>query len=115
MITPFKDISLIENEFLSFAVIIHKEQDQKIICSYGQSAGFMDGLYNEKMEELTCKDIINNLENLLEYYVCLDIAKNPPEIEGHPNYHHKGIDLKEELSKVSTKNRKFYEFYQLKF
>ena len=112
LITPFKDISLIENEFLSFAVIIHKEQDQKIICSYGQSAGFMDGLYNEKMEESTCKDIINNLENLLEYYVYLDIAKNPPEIEGYPNYHHKGIDLKEELSKVSTKNRKFYEFYQ---
>ena len=43
---------------------------------------------------------MNNLENLLEYYVYLDIAKNPPEIEGYPNYHHKGIDLKEELSKV---------------
>ena len=65
MITPFKDISLIENEFLSFAVIIHKEQDQKIICSYGQSAGFMDGLYNEKMEESTCKDIINYRFNSL--------------------------------------------------
>ena len=110
--TPFKDINLIENEFLSFSVIIEKEKDQKIIFSYHQYANFIDKYYNEEMKESICKEIINNLTNVLEYYVYLDIAKNPPEIEGHPNYHHKGIDLQEELSKVSTKNRYFYEFYQ---
>ena len=110
--TPFKDINLIENEFLSFAVIIQKEKDQKINFSYRQYADFMEGLYNEEMEESICKDIINNLINLLEYYVYLDIAKNPPEIGGDSNYHHKGINLKEELNKDSTKNRKFYDFYQ---
>ena len=112
MITPFKDINLIENEFLSFAVIIQKEKDQKIKFSYRQYADFMEGLYNEEMEESICKEIINNLTNALEYYVYLDIAKNPPDIGGDSNYHHKGINLQEELNKVSTKNRKFYEFYQ---
>ena len=61
--TPFKDINLIENEFLSFAVIIQKEKDKKIKFSYRQNAGFMEGLYNEEMEESICKEIINNRLN----------------------------------------------------
>ena len=64
--TPFKDINLIENEFLSFAVIIQKEKDQKINFSYRQYTDFMEGLYNEEMEESICKEIINNLTNALE-------------------------------------------------
>ena len=102
--TPFKDINLLENEFLSFAVIIHKKQEQKIYASYRQNAKDLEVFLNEEMEESICEKIINNLTNVLEFYVYLDIAQNPPEIEGHPNYHHKGINLKEELNKVSTKN-----------
>ena len=72
----------------------------------------LDKIYDEEMSEENCTKIIDNLIKLLGLYVYFDIAKNPPPIKNKSNYHHKPIDLKEELSKVSIKNRKFYEFYQ---
>ena len=59
-----------------------------------------------------CTKIIDNLKDAIEIYVYSDIAKNPPIIDSYPNYHHKAIDLKGELDKVSKIGRKFYEFYQ---
>ena len=109
---PFKNINLLKDEFLSFAIKFQKEPEQIITISYFHSSYFMEPYVNEKLDKSYCNDIINNLNTLLEYYVYLDIAKNPPEIEDIPNYHHRKIDLKGELSKVSTENRKFYEFYQ---
>jgi hypothetical protein len=50
--------------------------------------------------------------DILDIYVYTDIAKNPPEIDGIPNYHHRKIDLKAEIEKMKTTNRFFYEFYQ---
>ena len=64
------------------------------------------------MSEEDCTKIIDNLKDVFEVYVYSDIAKNPPIIEEAPNYHHKAINLKDELDKVSKVNRKFYEFYQ---
>lgn len=50
--------------------------------------------------------------DILNIYVYTDIAKNPPEIDGIPNYHHRKIDLKAEIKRMKTANRFFYEFYQ---
>ena len=52
------------------------------------------------------------MKNIFEIYVFTDIAKNPPNISGYSNYHHKPVDIKEKLDKVSKVNRTFYEFYQ---
>ena len=50
--------------------------------------------------------MIKNLQDLFQIYVYSDIAKNPP------NSIHEKIDVDNLLSKISTKNRYFYEFYQ---
>ena len=49
---------------------------------------------------------------MFDLYIFTDIAKNPPNIEGIPNYYHRKIDIQKELSEVKTEGRFFYEFYQ---
>ena len=111
--TPFKNISLIENEFISLAVNIEKDLEQNISISYKQYIfSSLEPIFSEKVEETYCKEIISNITELLDMYVFLDIAKNPPEIPGIPNYHHRKINLIEELENIETVNRTFYDFYQ---
>ena len=50
--------------------------------------------------------MIKNLQDIFQIYVYSDIAKNPP------NSIHEKRDVDNLLSKISTKNRYFYEFYQ---
>ena len=64
------------------------------------------------MDEKYCEGIKNNLKDLFELHVFTDIAKNPPIIDGHPNYHHERIDIQETLENIQTENRHPYEFYQ---
>ena len=111
LVGAFKNINLIEDEFLSFAIILERTPNKKINLNYYQFSP-LDKIYDEEMSEENCTKIIDNLKDVLEIYVYSDIAKNPPEIDGYPNYHHKPIDLKGELDKVSKVKRKFYEFYQ---
>ena len=111
LVGAFKNINLLEDEFLSFAIILQRTPNKKISLNYYQLSS-LDKIYDEEMSEENCAKIIDNLKDVLEIYVYSDIAKNPPEIEDYPNYHHKPIDLKGELDKVSKVNRKFYEFYQ---
>ena len=42
----------------------------------------------------------------------LDIIKNPPAPEGHPDYVHKPVHLIETLNSINRTDRKFYDFYQ---
>ena len=107
----FSNKNMLQNEFISFAVVLERKPEQKIYLEYKQTC-ILDKIYDEEMSEENCTKIINNLKDILEIYVYTDIAKNPPDIENYPNYHHKPIDLKAELDKVSKTNRKFYEFYQ---
>ena len=107
----FRNKSLLQNEFISFAIVLERKPGQKIYLEYKQTC-LIDKIYDEEMSEENCTKIINNLKDLLDIYVYIDIAKNPPNIENYPNYHHRPIDLKAELDKVSKSNRKFYEFYQ---
>ena len=107
----FRNKNLLNNEFISFTIILERKPRQKIYLEYKQTCS-LDKIYDEEISEENCTKIINNLKDLLEIYVYSDIAKNPPDIENYPNYHHRPIDLKAELEKVSKTNRKFYEFYQ---
>ena len=111
LMSVFRNKNLLQDEFISFTVILERKPGQKIYLEYKQTC-LLDKIYDEEMSEENCTKIINNLKDLLEIYVYTDIAKNPPIIENYPNYHHKPIDLKAELDKVSKINRKFYEFYQ---
>ena len=54
------------------------------------------------------RKFIKLLKELFESYVYLDIAQNPPDI-GIPNYHHRKINLIEEIGNISYENRKFYD------
>ena len=111
LIGAFQNINLSEGEFLSFTIMLERSANQIIYLNYYQFSS-LDKLYDEEISEEYCTKIIDNLKNIFEIYVYTDIAQNPPEIPGYPNYHHKPINLKTELDKVSKVNRKFYEFYQ---
>ena len=107
----FRNKNLLQSEFISFSIVLERNPEQKIYLEYKQTC-LLDKIYDEEMSEENCTKIINNLKDLLEIYVYTDIAKNPPIIKNYTNYHHKPIDLKAELDKISKSNRKFYEFYQ---
>ena len=107
----FKNIDLLENEFVSFAISFEKEENQNINISYSQFSG-IDELLDEKIPEDICKNITKNLQDAMDFYIYSDIAQNPPQFKEFPNYHHRKINLKGELGQISPKGRKFYEFYQ---
>ena len=106
----FKNKELLNDEFLSITINFEKAENQDIFLSYNQFSE-LDELMNEEMEPEKCEKIIKAIQEALEAYVFLDIAQNPPEIE-IPNYHHRKINLIEEIGNMSKENRKFYEFYQ---
>ena len=109
----FKNITLMENEIFSILIKITKSESNQIIklYFYQQKEDFMD--IDEKDNNIVYfSNVIKNLQNLVEGYVFSDIAQNPPEIKGHKNYHHRKINLAEELGNIEIYNRKFYEFYQ---
>ena len=106
----FKDINILKDEFISIVINFEKEENQDIFISYSQFS-LIDELMDEEMDNENCKEIINLLKQIFEHYVYQDIAQNPPDV-GIPNYHHRKINLIEEIGKIPTENRKFYEFYQ---
>ena len=105
----FKYLDPLKDEFLSLA--INLEENHEIKISYSQFSD-IDELLDEKMDQKTIEDIKTNLAKVLDIYVFSDIAQNPPNIEGHPGYHHKKINLKNEIQNIATENRKYYEFLQ---
>ena len=111
ILTPFKNIELIENEFFSFSVNVEFEQNQNVFLYYKQESE-LSSLIDEKLEKEYCEEVKKNLKELFELYVFTDIAKSPPIIEGHPNYHHEPINIQKSLENISCENRYFYEFYQ---
>jgi hypothetical protein len=100
-----------ENELFSFVINIEKNENQIVYLNYEQLSE-IDELMDEILEDSYCANIIKNLKDIFEIYVFSDIAKSPPEIDGISDYHHEKIDFQQRFSSVSTKNRKFYEFYQ---
>ena len=111
LFVPFKDVSLTKNEFLFFVIKILKEPEQDVIINYEQSS-IISALTDEKLDKSYCENVIKYLNEIFDLYIFTDIAKNPPNIEGIPNYHHRKIDVQKELAEVKTEGRFFYEFYQ---
>ena len=107
----YKNITLLDGEFFSFAINLKKDENQIIYLTYKQHSS-IDELIDEDIDENYCKNIIKSFKDLFQFYVYSDIAKNPPEIKGISNYHHEKINFDKELDGVSVTNRKFYEFYQ---
>ena len=107
----FKNITLSENEVFFIAIKTEKYSDQSISISYEQNCDIY-WILDEIVDDQYFIDVIKNIKDILDIYVYTDIAKTPPDIIGYKNYHHRKINLKEGISKISTSNRKFYEFYQ---
>ena len=111
-LAPFKYFDLLKDEFLFIFIKINKVRtDQEIYVSYKQFSD-IDEVLDKDVKSVDAKSIKTNLINYLDLYVYLDIAKNPPIIEGFPNYHHRKVDLIKEIKSVIIRKRKFYEFYQ---
>ena len=110
-ISLYKDINILKEEFISITINIEKEEENNdIFLTYSQYS-LLDEIIDEKLEPEKCQEIIKVFKELFEYYVYLDIAQNPPDI-GIPNYHHRKINLIEEIGNIYIYNRTFYEFYQ---
>ena len=111
-LAPFKYIDLLKDEFLFMFIKINKVRiDQEIYVSYKQFSD-IDELLDKDVNTIDVKNIKTNLIKYLDFYVYLDIAKNPPIIDGFPNYHHRKVDLIKEIKSVIIRKRKFYELYQ---
>ena len=110
-LAPFKYLNLIKNEFLSIFINFERGEQDELNITYTQFSE-IDELLDLDMKPGDCEEAREGLAELLDLYVYLDIAKNPPEIEGFPNYHHEKIDLVKEIESIEINNRKFYEFYQ---
>lgn len=95
----------------SFVINADLKENEDVYPNLKQFSN-INALQDEQLYEFFCKKVIKNFENIFEIYVYSDIAKNPPQIEGHLNYHHEKINLKEKLEQIPTKNRRYYEFYQ---
>ena len=101
----YKDISLKEREYFTLSIGLNYDKTKVIYLDYKQFSD-IDPLLDEELTEIYCNKVIKNFQDLFEIYVFSDIAKNPP------NDVHEKININERLSKISTKNRYFYEFYQ---
>ena len=101
----YKNIFLIDREYFTFTIGVNYDKTKFIYLNYKQYSD-IDELLDEEVTEIYCNKVIKNLQDLFEIYVYSDIAKNPP------NNMHDKIDINERLSKISTTNRFFYEFYQ---
>ena len=108
---PYKNIEFNNDEFISLTINFEKNENQEINISYFQFS-FIDEILDEEISEKQCEYIISNLTDVLDIYIYNDIAQNPPDIDGHDNYHHRRINLKDEIKQVNKINRTFYEFFQ---
>ena len=107
----YNNITLNDKEYFSFTIDVNLKKNKNIYINYNQVSN-IDELMDEEISSIFCNNVIKNLQELFDIYVFSDIAKNPPPINGNPNYHHERINIKQSLSQVSTTERYFYEFYQ---
>ena len=64
-----------------------------------------------EISEEDSKNLISNLEKILERYVYLDILKNPPQPKDKEDYFNSD-DLIKEFNEINTEKRTFYDFYR---
>jgi hypothetical protein len=77
-----------------------------------QPETFFKYIEEEKVNKEKLDDIIKKLsEGMEEVYAFYTLSKNPPKTE-YKNIIHNKVDIKEELKKIETTNRNYYNFYQ---
>ena len=110
---PLKDIATLEeNEKYKLSLmVLNKKDDQKITLTYYYNKNPIDDLY-EDLEESYIDNVISNIITLISSYSYTEIAQNPPQPEGFPNYNHEPIDLVGALNNIKRQGRKFYDFYR---
>ena len=101
-----------EEEYQIFEIILDKEQlDNDIYLTYNPSYYFK--YLQQEIDENTSDYIIKNISSLLQkFYIYKDIAKIPPKINNLENYHHKPIDLLEDINNINRKNQTHFSLYQ---
>ena len=72
---------------------------------------FLNAIKQIEISEEDSKNIIYNLQLILERYVYLDILKKPPQPQGNKDYYNT-LDLSNTLSQINTEKRPLYEFYR---
>ena len=109
---PLKDIELEpEEKYYISLVFVRTNPEQEIKISLTNYENIIETLY-EPIDEIYIDNVISNLTYILTNYIFLDIIKNPPAPEGHPNYVHRAIDLNKTLNNINRTDRKFYDFYR---
>ena len=77
-----------------------------------QPETFFKYIEEEKVDKKKLDDIIEKVsEGMEEFYAFYTLSKNPPKTE-YKNIIHNRVDIKEELRKIDTTNRNYYNFYQ---
>ena len=100
------------NEKYKVAIIIEKtNKDQKVNITYYYNKNPIDDLY-EELDKEYIDNVISNLTSIINAYAYTEIAQNPPQPEGLPNYNHDPIDIIGSLNNMTREGRKFYEFYR---
>jgi len=109
---PFRNTGdLEENEKYYVSLIFEKKENQKINVSYYYNENPIYDLY-EDLDKTYIDNVISNLTSIISSYAYTEIAQNPPQPEGLPNYNHDPIDLIGSLNNMTRENRKFYDFYR---
>ena len=110
---PLKDLQIESGEKYYIALVITKSNpNQEIKLTTKYYGHPIEELY-EIIDESYAKNVLSNLTTIIENnYIFYDIVKNPPQPIENVNYSHPAFDFREEFEKISTENRRFYDFYQ---
>ena len=110
--SPIKNINLESAEKYKVSLMFSKtKEDQKITITYYYNKSPIDDL-NEELDKEYINNVVSNLISIISAYAYSEIAQNPPQPEGLPNYNHDPVDLVGSLNNIKREGRKFYEFYR---
>ena len=77
-----------------------------------ESKDFFKYIDEEKVEKTKLDEIIKRIsKGFEEVYAFYTLSNNPPKT-GYPDITHNKVNITEELYKIDTNNRNFYNFYQ---
>ena len=92
-------------------MFLKTKENQKITITYYYNKNPINDLY-EELDRTYIDNVISNLISIISSYAYTEIAQNPPQPEGLPNYNHDPVDLVGSLNNMRREGRKFYDFYR---
>ena len=92
-------------------MFLKRNENQKITITYYYNKNPINDLY-EELDRAYIDNVISNLISIISSYAYTEIAQNPPQPEGLPNYNHDPVDLVGSLNNMRREGRKFYDFYR---